>query len=91
MTGILSYSRCFGLCALLQASEKLFMVLKIVGAAYLIYLGIKTFRSPLPTLEVSGKKDITCRDLFLQGAISNLSNPKIAIFLFCVLITIYIC
>jgi threonine/homoserine/homoserine lactone efflux protein len=71
-----------GLGAILQASAILFATLKFIGAAYLIYLGIKTFRAPLPAFEASEAEKVSFRELFLQGAFSNLSNPKIAIFYF---------
>lgn len=71
-----------GLGAILQTSAILFATLKFIGAAYLVYLGIKAFRAPLPTFETSETAKISFRGLFFQGAFSNLSNPKIAIFYF---------
>ncbi len=42
------------LCAILAASAELFTVLKLAGAAYIIYLGIKILRAPVPeTLDVN--------------------------------------
>jgi len=72
-----------GLGAVLRTSEWLFFVLKLVGAAYLIYLGIGlllTKRSALVLGTAAGPRSM--RKLFLDGALSNLSNPKIAIFYF---------
>jgi RhtB (resistance to homoserine/threonine) family protein len=71
-----------GLGAILQTSAILFTTLKFIGAAYLIYLGIKSFRAPLPTFQTTDSEKVSFRDLFFQGAFSNLSNPKIAIFYF---------
>ena len=71
-----------GLGAILQTSALLFTTLKFIGAAYLIYLGIKSFRAPLPTFQTTDSEKVSFRDLFFQGAFSNLSNPKIAIFYF---------
>ena len=71
-----------GLGAILQTSAILFATLKFIGAAYLMYLGIKAFREPLPTFEPSETSQVSFRELFLQGAFSNLSNPKIAILYF---------
>jgi len=71
-----------GLGAVLRTSEWLFVALKVVGAAYLVYLGIGLLRtrpSRLPT-EVRGARSLG--RLFVDGAVSNLSNPKIAIFYF---------
>ncbi len=70
-----------GLGAILQASEWLFTALKLVGAAYLLYLGIGLLRSS-GSLEVTadaGRAHSPLRT-FAQGAMSNLSNPKVAIF-----------
>jgi threonine/homoserine/homoserine lactone efflux protein len=70
-----------GLSALLAQSAVAYGVVKYVGAAYLIYLGIKTLLSgdifavsdePAPTVGL--------RSVFLQGILSNVFNPKIAIF-----------
>jgi len=71
-----------GLGAILRASEWLFVALKFVGAAYLIYLGIGLLLSKHDTLilAASGKRSPT--RLFVDGAFSNVTNPKIAIFFF---------
>ncbi len=69
-----------GLGALLHASEILFTVMKFLGAAYLIYLGVKLFRNSHASLNISGLPEASLRKVFFQGVISNLSNPKIAIF-----------
>ncbi len=71
-----------GLGAILQTSVVLFMALKFVGAAYLVYLGIKSFRAPLSSMTLSKGKKVSYRELFFQGAFSNVSNPKVAIFYF---------
>jgi len=72
----------FGLGALLRASEPLFMAVKLVGAAYLVYLGISMLRTRETGLSVSSAPPRSTARLFLDGAVSNLSNPKIAIFYF---------
>ena len=72
-----------GLGAVLRTSEWLFVALKLVGAAYLLYLGIGlllTRRGALALASGTGPRPI--RKLFLDGAFSNLSNPKIAVFYF---------
>ena len=71
-----------GLGAILRASEWLFVLLKLVGAAYLVYLGVQLLRTHLHQLAgVSGAPRSLTR-LFGDGALSNVSNPKIAIFYF---------
>lgn len=71
-----------GLGAILRTSEWLFVALKLVGAAYLIWLGIGLLRTRSATLEVQAAPARPLRWLFLDGAISNVSNPKIAVFYF---------
>lgn len=65
-----------GLSAILMASQSLFDALKIVGAAYLLYIAVGLLRGggdanggPVPT-----------RRLFRSAALVNLTNPKVAIF-----------
>jgi threonine/homoserine/homoserine lactone efflux protein len=71
-----------GLGSLLLASETLFTVLKLAGAAYLIYLGAKLLLTKAPALELQEARKVPLRQLVVQGALSNLSNPKIVIFYF---------
>ena len=74
-----------GLGTILSASEILFSMIKYMGAAYLIYLGIKLFiqkDSDLTTINnhlIS--KDISSLKLFFQALGVALSNPKAIIFL----------
>jgi threonine/homoserine/homoserine lactone efflux protein len=71
-----------GLGAILRTSEWLFLALKLVGAAYLIYLGVALLRTKATKLvvQVSAKRSLL--RLFVDGALSNISNPKIAVFYF---------
>jgi threonine/homoserine/homoserine lactone efflux protein len=71
-----------GLGAVLRASEWLFLVLKLVGAAYLAYIGLQLLRTRQSELEISAGAPKSLRRLFADGALSNLSNPKIAVFYF---------
>ncbi len=72
----------FGLGALLSSSTHLFLAIKLIGAIYLVYLGIKMLKSDHTNIGISGMSVVTHRKLFFQGAISNISNPKITIFYF---------
>lgn len=70
-----------GLGALLQASEWIFTGLKLVGALYLLYLGISLFRSSDElTLSYGHGASESALKAFSRGALSNVSNPKIALF-----------
>ncbi|MBK6980704.1 MAG: LysE family translocator [Betaproteobacteria bacterium] len=71
-----------GLGAVLRASEWLFVALKLVGAAYLVYLGIALLRTKTTALVVQASSKRSFARLFADGALSNVSNPKIAIFYF---------
>jgi threonine/homoserine/homoserine lactone efflux protein len=69
-----------GLSALLVASALAFTVVKLVGAAYLVYLGIKAFRSQgLLTVPVGGES-LSHGQIFRQAFVMNVLNPKVAIF-----------
>jgi threonine/homoserine/homoserine lactone efflux protein len=71
-----------GLGALLRASEWLFLALKLIGAAYLVYLALGLLRTRRGDLALAGSARRAPWRLFVDGALSNLSNPKIAIFYF---------
>lgn len=67
----------FGIGALLQASLVWLTVLKAVGGAYLIWLGIQVWRAPPLSLEpVQALQGRPGWSLFRQGALSALTNPK---------------
>ena len=71
-----------GLGALLAASETAFTTAKVIGAAYLIWLGIKTFRSEASALVVEGAQEggPSRRSFYLQGLLVGASNPKAILF-----------
>ncbi len=83
-TGLMGHTvlASLGLGAVLRASEMLFLVLKLVGAAYLIYLGVQLLRSKQTNLGLQKIENRSLGRLFVQGTLSNLSNPKIALFYF---------
>ncbi len=65
-----------GLGALLMTSAELFNALKIAGAVYLIYLGIKTWRAPVPeTLDDDGRLARDKRRMFTQAFVVTALNP----------------
>ena len=73
-----------GVVALLQASETAFHALKLAGAAYLILLGAQSLyaaiargRSHRPAARLT---DLRPRKALRQGVLSNLGNPKMAVF-----------
>lgn len=67
----------FGIGALLATSLTWLTVMKWVGAAYLVWLGIQVWRSPPIGLEVGGAAQPRAGwSMFRQGALSALTNPK---------------
>ncbi|MEO7336731.1 MAG: LysE family translocator [Caldimonas sp.] len=71
-----------GLGAILRTSEWLFLALKLVGAAYLAYLGVQLLRSKAHEIAVATEVPRSTFRLFVDGALSNVSSPKIAVFYF---------
>src|SRR5262245_24275692 len=71
-----------GLSALLLSSALAFNVVKYAGAAYLIYLGVRTLltNDSLELEQAIQKADL--RHVFYQGVVVNLLNPKTALFFF---------
>ncbi|MBE7417742.1 MAG: LysE family transporter [Ideonella sp.] len=72
----------FGIGALLQASLVWLTVLKWLGGAYLVWLGIQVWRAPPIGLPASGEAPSSRSGawLFQQGALSALTNPKALLF-----------
>ena len=71
-----------GLGTILRASEWLFLALKFAGAAYLVWLGVQLLRTRQRDFPIAAGAPRPLRRLFIEGALSNLSNPKIAVFYF---------
>ena len=72
-----------GLGALLAASQAAFTVAKWIGAAYLVYLGIRLWRAPPPEVSAAGAgtdREAGAARLFTQGFLVAATNPKAAIF-----------
>lgn len=76
----------FGLGALLATSETAFAVVKYLGVAYLIYLGVKQFRTDAAPVAVDSGNvpDVSIRTLIMRGFLINASNPKGTVFLLAV-------
>ena len=83
-TGLLGHSviATLGLGALLAASEMAYSALKYAGAAYLVYLGIRLLLSGGGDLGARRVAKASLPRLCTEGALSNLSNPKIVLFYF---------
>jgi threonine/homoserine/homoserine lactone efflux protein len=72
-----------GLSAILAASATAFAVVKIIGAAYLVYVGISLIRSKssmAASAVAAGRRPVRVRGIFFQGFLTNVLNPKVALF-----------
>ena len=76
-----------GVAALIVASEPGFVALRVVGAAYLVLLGVQALRSavrgehrPSAGADDGAAHGPGSRPAYRQGALSNLANPKMAVF-----------
>jgi len=80
-TGILVHALAatFGLALLIQTSATAFLAVKLVGAAYLIWLGAKALLSRnLVSFAPAARRPL--RTIYLAGLMSNILNPKIGLF-----------
>ena len=76
-----------GISAVLLASEPLFAAVKLLGAAYLVFLGAQALRDAFSSRSSPASGDVGCSHRPLaassalrQGLLSNLGNPKMAVF-----------
>jgi homoserine/homoserine lactone efflux protein len=79
-----------GVGALLLASTTAFMVVKVLGAGYLIWLGVKQWREPVDgaasdAAAPSEPAGLSVRQRLLRGALTNATNPKGIVFMVAVL------
>ncbi|MEA2887437.1 MAG: hypothetical protein QOD11_1797 [Bradyrhizobium sp.] len=78
------FAAAIGLSALLAASSVAFTAIKLLGAAYLLYIGIRmllahpTANDDAPTIGAADR--LSLRQVFWQGALTNMLNPKVALF-----------
>lgn len=68
-----------GLSIILKTSALAFMIVKSIGAGYLIYIGIKTILEK-KKFDLKKAKEIKNNKIFIQGLVSNILNPKVALF-----------
>ncbi len=82
-TGLVCHSlfAAAGLSALLASSATAYSVVKYIGAAYLIYLGVRALldRDKF-NLSSDGAPSLGLRRVYTQAVLSNVFNPKIAVF-----------
>jgi len=71
-----------GLSAMLMQSVVAFTVVKYFGAAYLLYLGIRTLTRKTEAAQIKEVEQVKLSRIFMQGFVVNLLNPKTAVFFF---------
>jgi threonine/homoserine/homoserine lactone efflux protein len=76
------FGAAVGLSALLMASSAAFAVVKLVGAAYLVFTGIQMLLSRRrPVADLTAPRDaLSLRRVFWQGVLTDALNPKVALF-----------
>ena len=83
MTGCLVHTTlvAFGVSVLIKANDSLYFIIKLFGALYLFYLAYKVFKSDGKlNIDNSNIPKKTTSQLFQQGFIMNVLNPKVSIF-----------
>ena len=71
-----------GLSSLVLASKVAFDAVRYVGAAYLVFLGVRRLLTRPVEEDLDSRAPRTTRDLYTQGLIVNLLNPKTIVFIF---------
>lgn len=71
----------FGVSLLISQSPLLFSIVKYTGAAYLIYLGIKAWRSQTQDIHSVSHGPIKASSAYFEGLCCNLLNPKVLLVL----------
>jgi threonine/homoserine/homoserine lactone efflux protein len=71
----------FGLSAIIAKSAIAFDIIKYIGAAYLIYLGVRGIISKRKKLQIDTTiQRRSLKNIFWQGVLTNMLNPKVALF-----------
>jgi threonine/homoserine/homoserine lactone efflux protein len=71
----------FGVAALVARSDTAFLVIKVAGALYLLFLAFKAFRAGARATHLQSLKPVGAGRVFAEGALTNLLNPKVALFI----------
>jgi threonine/homoserine/homoserine lactone efflux protein len=75
------FAAAIGLSALLAASSAAFTAVKLIGAVYLCWMGVRMLRSTGSAQAVSDREEpASLRTVFWQGVLTNALNPKVALF-----------
>lgn len=78
MTQVLAVS--LGLAVLLQASALTFFIIKMLGAGYLLYIGVRCFLNKQQMFSKASAGKTNSKDLFFTGFLTSALNPKTTLF-----------
>ncbi|MEC3196180.1 LysE family translocator [Bacillus cereus] len=70
----------FGLSIILTKSVLLFNTIKVIGAIYLVYLGVKMIFDKTKVSFQSSSNKLNIRKIYLQGFLTSVTNPKVSLF-----------
>src|SRR5687768_12159383 len=75
------FAAVIGLSALIAQSALAFDIIKYLGAAYLIFLGVKSLLAKKQSLKINKSlPPLSYKKIFWQGVLTNVLNPKVALF-----------
>ncbi|MDP3833794.1 MAG: LysE family translocator, partial [Hydrogenophaga sp.] len=75
------FAAAIGVSALLATSATAFTVLKWIGAAYLLWMGVRLLLSKATPLDLSaGTTEVNLWRVYRRGFLTNVLNPKVALF-----------
>ena len=82
MTGLIVHTTAvaLGVAAIFQTSQLAFDLLKYIGAAYLLYLAVLSFRATGKSRLAEVKEELGSLQLYRRGILMNVTNPKVSIF-----------
>ena len=74
------FAVALGVSEAVRQAPLLYDTIRYAGAAYLVYLGVRALLAPLTALDLPQTNAASPRRIFMQGAVTNVLNPKVALF-----------
>ena len=75
-----TFMAAIGLSVILATSVVLFTLIKLIGAGYLIYLGVRMLMQKSSNFQLTNTKNMSIKKIYIQGLLTNVTNPKVALF-----------
>ena len=75
-----TFMAAIGLSVILTTSVVLFTLIKLIGAGYLIYLGVRMLLQKSSNFQLANTKNMSIKKIYIQGLLTNVTNPKVALF-----------